>query len=234
MGKGKGMSHFDDLAPCTYFDSLPTGPLLAVGWLEPEESYSRGDPGEEFYKRLKELIDGAWQPSHFRGWHSCRLCRYDGFHSYKNLFIPGSRVTYVAPEGIVHYVAAHDYCPPDEFREAVKNCPEMGTLPYFEALCSNGWSGEFAQPEERELAWKAERSQRQIVKADGNALVARVEAYYQAKGQWPSALAEAQKHAPTIDGWRYEVTDESYRLELDARSDRGFLLRWDSDLRFWM
>jgi hypothetical protein len=234
MGKGKGMSHFDDLVPCTYFKMLPAGPLLAVGWLEREQSYSKGDPGEEFYERLKDLIDAAWQPIYFMGGQRCRLCRYDGFYSHTNLFIPGSRATYVAPEGIVHYVAVHDYCPPAEFCEAVRNCPDMGSLPYFEALRANGWLGEFLKPEERAQAWQAERRQRQIIQADGDALVARVEAYFEAKGQWPTALEEAREHAQIIDFWRYEVTGGSYCLELDARSDRGFLLRWSPDIRFWI
>jgi hypothetical protein len=49
-------------------------------------------------------------------------------------------VTYAAPEGIAHYVAAHGYQPPEEFCEALLQSPAVDTAEYFAALCDAGWS----------------------------------------------------------------------------------------------
>ena len=45
---------------------------------------------------------------------------------------------YAAPDGIVHYISAHWYRPPDEFMEAVMACPGMGSAEYGAALMANG------------------------------------------------------------------------------------------------
>src|SRR5262249_59163292 len=73
------------------------------------------------------------------GWHSCEFCGDNDGNRLYNLFIPGQGVTYVAPQGIVHYISAHDYCPPREFCDAVLSCPDMGSASYFERLSSCGW-----------------------------------------------------------------------------------------------
>ena len=143
------MTHYLDLAPCDYFDGVTTGPLQAVGWLEPEYGYTTGSPGQEFYDRLNYLFKDPWQPSVFMGWHECRFCRYDGYQSYYNLFIPGNGVTNVAPQGILHYIAVHDYSPPPEFRQAVMQWPATDTSAYFEALQVRGCPIQVARPPAR-------------------------------------------------------------------------------------
>jgi hypothetical protein len=40
--------------------------------------------------------------------------------------------------GITHYISAHWYRPPDEFVQAVTNCPEMRSVEYGHALATNG------------------------------------------------------------------------------------------------
>ncbi|MCB0036494.1 MAG: hypothetical protein KDE51_20820 [Anaerolineales bacterium] len=45
---------------------------------------------------------------------------------------------YIAPEGILHYIAQHWYRPPDIFIEAVMACPEMHSMAYKKAFLDNG------------------------------------------------------------------------------------------------
>lgn len=46
--------------------------LVAVGWLDPEFPYTRGDVPPEFVKALRALCrDGV---NVTRGWHRCRFC----------------------------------------------------------------------------------------------------------------------------------------------------------------
>jgi hypothetical protein len=52
--------------------------------------------------------------------------------------VPGSGVTYVAPEGIIHYVERHDYRPPDEFCAALLASPAVDSPEYFAALKATG------------------------------------------------------------------------------------------------
>ena len=109
------MTYFADLSPCTYFSGKHPV-LLAVGWLQHDREYPLGDPGQELYERLKKYQKGSWQPGIFRGGHRCDFCRYDGFYSHSNIVVPGRGVTYVAPEGILHYVGCHRYLPPRVLR----------------------------------------------------------------------------------------------------------------------
>lgn len=226
------MTHYADLTPCDYFRSLPTGPLLAVGWLEPGFEYPQGDPGEETFSRLKELLETSWQPVLYAGGQECGFCRYDRYFSTGNVFIPGRGVTYVAPEGIVHYIAVHQYGPPAEFCAAVKNCPDMGTRAYFEALHTNGWPPAFARPDEQAAAWEAKDRQRRVLLGAGNALVARVEAYRELEGRWPTTLADTQALTRRDEAWHYEVTDQGYRLEL-ILVEEGIKLIWNPKARLW-
>ena len=138
------MAFFKDLSVCDYFDAaaeLPT--LLAAGWLERGHSYAEGDPGSAVRRRLREFRRGRWQPVLFLGEHECDLCSEDGAYSYTNIFIPGPGVTYVAPEGIEHYVARHKYHPPREFCDALLAAPPVDSREYFESLKALGWSAGF-------------------------------------------------------------------------------------------
>lgn len=70
--------------------------------------------------------------------HDCEFCLYDPPMGYKNLFIPAVGVIYVCPELIAHYMNAHHYQPPEEFCQAVLNCPEMRSNSYSRAILANG------------------------------------------------------------------------------------------------
>jgi hypothetical protein len=199
------MAHYDDLAPCDYFRGLSVGRLLAVGWLEAGFPFAIGDPGETFYSKLKELLAEPWAPFRFGGGYMCQLCRYDGFFSARNLFVPGNGVTYVAPEAVGHYISAHGYCPPEPFRAAVLACPAMGSSAYFAALHTCGWEDIVREPPQEELEWLLQLRRVYVLRSIGDLLVAQIEEYETMNGRLPEQLpniGDALKHGGT---WKYEV-----------------------------
>ena len=50
------------------------------------------------------------------------------------LWLPDDGIVYVAPSLILHYIDAHGYSPPVEFREAVIACPPMRSIDYLKAI----------------------------------------------------------------------------------------------------
>jgi hypothetical protein len=228
------MAHYHDLAPCGYFPMLRIDRLLAVGWLELGFEHQRGDPGTAVYAALKKLLEDPWQPVEFLGGQSCNFCRYDGFYSYRNVFIPGVNTTYVAPQGILHYIAVHGYCPPAEFCDAVLACPEMGLPAYFEALRSCGWQEELAQPLEQATRWRSKRRKMEVLKAMGNVLVAQIEQHRETAGRLPWNLAELEALSTEGGTWSYELVGQGYALSLTLMENKGVELRWTSrSQEFW-
>lgn len=138
------MSHYSDLSPCRYYNENEKR-LTAVGWLEEGFEYSKGIVSEEFLRKLVELLVGAPRMmSYFRlGSHACSICP-DGVVSNGEvlgkkvrlgayeLFVPASeRRVYVAPSTIAHYITEHGYSPPQEFQDAVLECPKIKSLKYY-------------------------------------------------------------------------------------------------------
>lgn len=111
----------------------------AIGWLSSDHPFPRGTVPGAFVEVLKRQVASAFQPLAFGGMHTCELC--GNCSAAGNVWVPTLEVVYVAPEMIVHYIADHDYLPPDEFRRAVEACPPQGSpefmrllapyLPYF-------------------------------------------------------------------------------------------------------
>ncbi|MCA9066976.1 MAG: hypothetical protein KDA96_28105, partial [Planctomycetaceae bacterium] len=131
------MTHFADLSPCTYFPFDIGDKFTAVGWLESDHEYERGPVTEELVAQLTKLLVNPWQPCVTMGWHNCPFCRFSrGPRQFtinnttidmgiSNLFVPAADTIFVAPSLIVHYIDAHEYCPPQQFQDAVHACPEM-------------------------------------------------------------------------------------------------------------
>jgi hypothetical protein len=120
--------------------------LIAIGWLEQGFEYTKGRVGPGFLEKLRELLNDPWGFVYFAGFHECDFCvpvrrRHTalGPHGYRNLFVPGDKVIYAAPELITHYIDAHEYCPPQVFQNAVRRCPQMSSRAYFRTMKS-GWA----------------------------------------------------------------------------------------------
>ena len=144
----------------TRFAELGEGNFKAIGWLMRDEPYPHWTPNtetyltEEVFEKLCQLCVQPWQPATVGGSHPCELCRFTGGSSvahYKGhtiggisanlLLVPGREVVYVAPVGIIHYLDAHGYVPPDSFCLAVSRCPAMRSSAYFKAIMDNGGRG---------------------------------------------------------------------------------------------
>lgn len=131
------MAHFKDLERCAYFPEL-CGVLTAVGWLARENEFNRGDVPKDFFAKLKGFCASPWQPVVSMGLHTCELCQFDAPAFGANLFVPYQGRIYVAPVGIVHYIASHWYRPPDVFVQAVMECPAMNSMAYKRGILENG------------------------------------------------------------------------------------------------
>jgi hypothetical protein len=128
------MSYYPDLAEET---ELAHGPdIRAVGWLAQGRRYPTGQVPQDIQKRLDEHVASAWQPVIAAGIHVCDLC--EGrvpphpaeIASGSNVLIPSDRCLYIAPALIVHYIHSHSYRPPQEFLDAVAQCPPQGSQEY--------------------------------------------------------------------------------------------------------
>jgi hypothetical protein len=132
------MAAIKDLEPCSYLPRLGRPTLLAIGWLERHSEFMRGSSSPEFFRKLCELCANPWEPVASAGHHQCSLCQFEPPAFGGNVFIPHQGYIYVAPVGVVHYIAAHWYLPPQAFIQAVLACPPMRSLEYHKALLANG------------------------------------------------------------------------------------------------
>jgi hypothetical protein len=141
------MTYYADIAPCTLFGYYPS--VVAVGWLEPEHPYNKGEVDASVVSTLAELLVDPWAPAALGGGHRCSFCGGRESHSFKhhdrtialganNVFVPGAVSVYLAPSLILHYITDHQYKPPAMFVEAVLACPPMRSPEYFSMLQAHG------------------------------------------------------------------------------------------------
>ncbi|WP_446581632.1 DUF7919 family protein [Streptomyces sp. LARHCF252] len=130
------MAYYDDLSPYEYLPATVPGNVQAlnVGWLDEGKPYVKGPVPDGFLDELSLLARGATQVR-TRGWHDCLLshggetvespaiCDISG----SEVWLGGAEIRVVsktgewliAPDLVLHYVAAHSYSPPDDFVDAV-------------------------------------------------------------------------------------------------------------------
>jgi hypothetical protein len=136
------VTFFSDLSHYSYSvldeddPSIGSGPVLAVGWLAAHQPFATGPVDEQLVAALIALAaDERHRANQMRGFHLCEFCesppdREDivypvpsgngvtwlGSDEIHVVGVDGRR--YAAPSLIVHYVLAHRYQPPAEFRRA--------------------------------------------------------------------------------------------------------------------
>lgn len=145
------MTWYSDLSPCDYFGTSEPHRLLAVGWLTEDKSFPQGQVAPEVLSKIERLAESALHIFVYRGFHICELCgplanenlvdadrRRVQSSSHLNIFVPCADKIFVAPQCLPHYIAAHGYCPPEEFCKAVLRCPEPGDTALAESLRSTG------------------------------------------------------------------------------------------------
>ncbi|MEP0873298.1 hypothetical protein NDA01_26410 [Trichocoleus desertorum AS-A10] len=139
------MTCYPDLGTIDYFPVDSEVVLRAVGWLGNECEFPTGKVSQQFFNKLCDLVEKAWQPVVSAGFHVCELCQFQDAQATprgtSNLFVPFDGVIYVAPGLIVHYVNAHHYLPPSVFIEAVMQCSQMQSMDYKKSLLKNGGRG---------------------------------------------------------------------------------------------
>lgn len=122
--------------------------IRAIGWLGTFDAATARPPVDvPFFSKLIELLADPWAPRAAAGRHRCAMCRFTGGPSGVEfegtrvsvgsgvLVVPGDgAVYYITPTLVAHYVDAHDYNPPAEFRDAVMNCPPMRSIAYLRAV----------------------------------------------------------------------------------------------------
>jgi hypothetical protein len=143
------MAYYPDLSPYTYSRIWGDQPILNVGWLDTEHTYSQGTVPDPFWDRLWTFCRQPVFRSY--GSHGCGFCQTLWRPIYEqredetlNLSSAQVRVVdqdgtvYAAPDLIYHYVVAHHYRPPEKFIQAVMETPLPGTQEY-EALKKEKW-----------------------------------------------------------------------------------------------
>jgi hypothetical protein len=130
------MTYYRDLSPYVYLGDRTAG-MVNVGWLGAGEDFPRGDCPDEIVRRLIAL---AASPRNLtRGRHHCEFCAVgspvraesdDGTVAWLGNgevhVRSGDGPLYAAPTLVVHYIQAHRYLPPRDFRDAVGSLsPEL-------------------------------------------------------------------------------------------------------------
>ena len=104
---------------------------LNVGWLDPAETFERGETTEEFKERL--FLFCKIRIEETRGYHECPFCRCENqileerngvalrLGSAEIRVAGADGKVYAAPNLIFHYVVRHQYRPPEEFIRAVQS-----------------------------------------------------------------------------------------------------------------
>ena len=118
-----------------YYPDLSSNPLektTHVGWLDREQTFSRGVVDPQFMEKLKLLYKQRVRQT--RGFHVCPFCKERRFGipvelDGKSLSLGSAEIeisddqgrVYRAPDLIYHYITEHQYLPPPEFIQAVCN-----------------------------------------------------------------------------------------------------------------
>jgi hypothetical protein len=129
------VTYFPDLSEAkgrAYLLKPPFKKVLHVGWLEKGHEYPTGETDAAVIGKLKVLVELPRAPKiQTLGFHTCDFCDNRFIHMLcvereiplgsAELLIPSAwDVIYTTPDLIIHYIEDHNYCPPDEFVEAVK------------------------------------------------------------------------------------------------------------------
>lgn len=130
------MTYFPDLTRYAYIAESPNfstqgASMVNVGWLGGGHSFPTSDVNEEFaHAILLRAFDGC---NRCRGYHNCEFCDVKspievetpdrtrravlGMSEIHVLGADGTRFS--APSLIVHYVTAHQYDPPQQFKDSI-------------------------------------------------------------------------------------------------------------------
>ena len=133
-GHDKHMAYHPDLSPYEIHWLPKTFTSLAVGWLDDAHVYATGAVDQAVVDKLWAFCLAPMQK--FRGYHPCQFCAHPLFpiqarHGQMRLSL-GSTILvvlgkhdslYVIPDLIYHYIVEHNYLPPQEFLDVLRESP---------------------------------------------------------------------------------------------------------------
>ena|SRR5579862_188258 len=138
------MTYYKDLSEYSYHGGAFYRPgTRNVGWLELGHEFEQAEPSDETLDKLWNFCKIS--VAQMRGIHECEFCRDDSYYAERNgetLLLGASEIRvfsrdgeiYAAPTLIYHYVKSHNYRPPDEFIQALKEGPAPESQEYFDRL----------------------------------------------------------------------------------------------------
>ena len=100
-------------------------PFVNIGWLGAGHNYPRGETEIVFRERLAFFCRTHAEWVYWAGFHTCEFC--GKARGSCEIRVVGKEKLYVAPVLVHHYVVVHEYRPPEEFIQAVLECPSPGS-----------------------------------------------------------------------------------------------------------
>lgn len=142
------MTYFKDLTPYTYSQADQS---LNVGWLSASEEFAIGETPFEFKEKLRQFCLDENVIKIMRGFQECEFCGLSStdwarmhpsygenskWMSIGNgeIRVGGRSAVFASPVLIYHYVAEHQYMPPQEFIDAVLFGSQPGTPEYLSLI----------------------------------------------------------------------------------------------------
>lgn len=132
------MTWYADDVECDMYGAEFAPYIRSIGWLDHSQVFTTGITPESVGHALKELLGKSYLAITNPGVHICNLCQYAGAIGSKSLLIPGHGFLYLCPDLILHYINVHWYKPPEEFCQAVLDCPPPDSVEYKKRLLQNG------------------------------------------------------------------------------------------------
>jgi hypothetical protein len=149
LGSGDHMTYFADLSEYEYLPPIdPNVRQKNVGWLAAGKEFKRK-------KSTDALLDLVWDYcalsfEQARGRHECEFCPVEFSpiteRNGKRLALGSAEIRVLSPSGeifaapnlIYHYMAFHDYYPPEQFVDAVLTGPRPSSQDYLDMLAAVG------------------------------------------------------------------------------------------------
>jgi ribosomal protein L37E len=113
-----------DMKPYFYgpHDTMGFIQIVNIGWLDARHPFPTAEHSPELLNRIKQRLSEIKEVNVTYSRHACEFCGYDKESSWEyHFYNPGTGLGYAAPSMFYHYMAVHNYAPPQEFIQAIFN-----------------------------------------------------------------------------------------------------------------
>jgi hypothetical protein len=139
-GERDTLKSYEDLSFYSHYIRGSAIEVKNIGWLDQSHPFLKKEINNDFVEKLKKAILNTYKGSYscdivvdkLRGSYACPVCGEHGLRisngqesfplGSAELWIPDNKVKghyFATFDLIIHYVEDHDYCPPQEFIDAV-------------------------------------------------------------------------------------------------------------------